>query len=125
MSTTTGAMTSEEAVCEAASSSHIQVVSFLLGDEKYGINIVNVQEIIRIDRITQMPHVPDHVRGLSNLRGHVIPIIDLRMSFALPATATTESSRIIVLSILDKTIGIIVDAVDEVLRVNESQIEPA
>jgi len=100
-----------------------QIVSFRLANEEYGVNIMHVQEIILIGQITEMPQVPEYVRGLINLRGHVIPIIDLRVRFGLEVTSATENSRIIVLNVNNKTVGITVDAVDEVLRINSDQIE--
>ena len=96
-----------------------QIVSFRLSNEEYGVDIMHVQEIILIGQITLMPQVPEYVSGLINLRGHVIPIIDLRVRFGLEATDHTEHSRIIVLNVNKKTVGIIVDAVDEVLRINQ------
>ena len=102
-----------------------QIVSFRLANEEYGVDIMHVQEIILIGQITQMPQVPEFVCGLINLRGHVIPIIDLRVRFNLDVTEHTEHSRIIVLNVNKKTAGIIVDAVDEVLRINPDQIESA
>lgn len=102
-----------------------QIVSFRLSNEEYGVDIMHVQEIILIGQITLMPQVPEYVSGLINLRGHVIPIIDLRVRFGLEATDYTEHSRIIVLNVNKKTVGIIVDAVDEVLRINQDQIESA
>jgi len=94
-----------------------------LGNEEYGVEIMQVQEIILIGQITEMPNVPAHVRGLINLRGHVIPVLDLRTRFELGPAATTVDSRIIVLNLEGKTIGVIVDAVDEVLRIHAEQIE--
>lgn len=102
-----------------------QLVSFRLANEEYAVYITHVQEIILIGPLTEMPQVPDYVRGLVNLRGHVIPIIDLRVRFTLPVHEPTEHSRIIVLNVHDKTIGIVVDAVDEVLRIHAEQVEPA
>ena len=102
-----------------------QIVSFRLAREEYGVDIMHVQEIILIGQVTEMPQVPDYVRGLINLRGHVIPIIDLRVRFGLEVSEQTEHSRIIVLNVNKKTIGIVVDEVDEVLRINSDQIEPA
>ena len=102
----------------------LQIVSFRLANEEYGVNIMNVQEIILIGRMTEMPQVPESVCGLINLRGHVIPIIDLRVRFRLNVTERTEHSRIIVLNIGKRTIGIIVDEVNEVFRINRKQIEP-
>ena len=100
-----------------------QIVSFRLTNEEYGIDIMRVQEIILIGHITEMPNVPPYVRGLINLRGHVIPIIDLRIRFGLGDTEPTEQSRIIILNHEARTVGIVVDAVDEVLRIDVEQIE--
>lgn len=102
-----------------------QIVSFRLADEEYGVDIMHVQEVILIGQITEMPQVPKYVRGLINLRGHVIPILDLRTRFDLVCGEETELSRIVVMNVSGKTVGIVVDAVDEVLRVRESQVEAA
>lgn len=102
-----------------------QIVSFRLANEEYGVDIMRVQEIILTGQITKMPEVPDFICGLINLRGHVIPIVDLRKRFGLAAAAATEHTRIIVANLGSKTIGMVVDAVNEVLRINENQIEPA
>ena len=99
-----------------------QIVSFRLGRETYGVDVLHVQEIILIGPVTQMPNVPAHVCGLINLRGHVIPVLDLRVRFSLGACEKTEHSRIIVLNVGAKTVGIVVDAVEEVLRINANQI---
>lgn len=101
-----------------------QIVSFKLADEEYGLDIMRVQEIILIGQITQMPQAPDYVRGLINLRGHVIPIIDLRKRFGLPDAEKCESQRIIVVNVGKRTIGIVVDEVDQVLRVKPEDVEP-
>ena len=101
-----------------------QIVSFRLANEEYGVDIMLVQEIILMGQITCMPQVPDYICGLINLRGHVIPIIDLRRRFGLPAADNDEHTRIIVVNVGSQTIGIVVDAVNEVLRVNPDQGEP-
>ncbi len=108
---------------DASCDSTFQIVSFRLANEEYGVEIMQVQEIILIGQITEMPNVGEHVRGLINLRGHVIPVLDLRTRFGLGASAPTDDSRIIVLNLAGKTIGVIVDAVDEVLRIQSQQIE--
>ncbi len=102
-----------------------QLVSFRLASEEYGVDIMDVQEIILIGHTTEMPGVPTHVRGLVNLRGHVIPIIDLRRKFGLEAAEPTDDSRVIVLNVENRTVGVVVDAVNEVLRAKLSDIEPA
>lgn len=103
----------------------LQIVSFRLANEEYGVDIMRVQEVILIGQITRMPQVPEYVCGLINLRGHIIPNIDLRVRFGLEITERTEHSRIIVLNVNKKVVGIIVDAVDEVLRIHPDQIESA
>ena len=100
-----------------------QIVSFRLASEEYGVNIMSVQEIILMGQITRMPEVPDYICGLINLRGHVIPIVDLRKRFRLDVAANDEHTRIIVVNVARKTIGMVVDGVDEVLRINSNQIE--
>ncbi len=100
-----------------------QIVSFRLANEEYGVEIMQVQEIILLGQITEMPNVCEHVRGLINLRGHVIPVLDLRARFDLGVGTMTNDSRIIVLNLAGKTIGVIVDAVNEVLRIHSEQIE--
>ncbi|QDU64744.1 Chemotaxis protein CheW [Planctomycetes bacterium Pan216] len=102
-----------------------QVVGFHLGDEQYGIEITKIQEIILVGEITRIPHVPVYIEGLINLRGSVIPIIDLRKRFGIEARAMTDDTRIIVVNVRNKTIGTIVDAVNEVIRISHEQIDPA
>lgn len=101
-----------------------QIVGFQLANEEYGLDIMKVQEIILIGAITKVPQVPEYVKGLINLRGHVIPIVDLRRRFGLAEAEQTEDARIIVVNVHKKMIGILVDAVNQVTRVTDDQIEP-
>jgi len=101
-----------------------QLVCFRIADEEYGIDIMQVQEIIRIDAITAVPGAPSYVSGIVNLRGNVLPVIDLRRRFGRESCRQSEQSRILVVEMEGKTTGLIVDAVSEVLRVPESSIEP-
>lgn len=101
-----------------------QVVSFQLSHEEYGLDIMRVQEIILMGQITEVPEVPAYIRGLINLRGKVIPIVDLRKRFGLEGADATEHTRIIVVNADGSTFGIVVDAVSEVLRLEADQIEP-
>jgi len=101
-----------------------QLVSFRIGSEEFGISIMKVQEIIRMQEITKVPQMPDFIEGVINLRGNVIPIVDLRKRFNLLITEKTNESRIVVVSVLDRVMGIIVDGVSEVLRLSDDQIEP-
>jgi purine-binding chemotaxis protein CheW len=102
----------------------MQLVSFTLAKELYGIEITKVREIILITEITRIPETPDFLKGLINLRSTVIPVIDLRVRFGLPVGELTDESRIMVIQACGKTIGIMVDAVSEVLRVKHDQIAP-
>lgn len=102
----------------------LQLVSFQLAHEEYGIEINKVREIILVGEITQLPQTPPYVKGLINLRSMVIPVVDLRMRFELSEAEPTDDTRIVVINIAGKTIGIIVDAVNEVLRVAKKQIAP-
>jgi purine-binding chemotaxis protein CheW len=102
----------------------VQLVSFRLAQEEYGIEITKVQEIILLGEITRVPQTPDYIKGLINLRNMVIPIVDLRLRFGLPQEEPTGDTRIMVINVHGKTIGMIVDAVSEVLRVARDQIVP-
>jgi len=102
----------------------MQLVSFRLGQEEYGVEITKVQEIILMGEITRVPQVPPYIKGLINLRSTVIPILDLRLRFGLPPQEPTDETRIVVLNVQEKTIGMIVDAVNQVLRINRDQIAP-
>ena len=101
-----------------------QLVVFDLANEVYGINIGTVQEIIRMQTVTYVPDAPDFVEGVINLRGRVIPVVDLRKRFGLPVTEATPESRVLVVDIAGNDIGVIVDAVTEVQRIPEASIEP-
>ena len=102
----------------------IQLVGFRLDNEDYAIAITKIQEIILMKPITRIPQVPDFIEGLINLRGSVIPIVNLRKRFGLPARQVDDETRTIVVNIHDKTVGCIVDAVTQVMRINRDQIQP-
>lgn len=101
-----------------------QLVVFDLADEAYGVNIGTVREIIRMQEITQVPRTPDYVEGVINLRGKVIPVIDMRKRFGFPVAEHTKDTRIVVIDIGGADIGATVDAVTEVLRLGKDSIEP-
>lgn len=103
----------------------IQVVSFKLGSEEYGVDIAQVQEINRMVAITHVPRAPQFMEGVINLRGQLIPIIDLRARFGMPRAEHTKSTRIVVTEIGAKRVGMVVDSVSEVLRLALDQIEEA
>src|SRR5207244_3383058 len=108
----------------AANGDEQQLVVFQLGAELYGVEIARVHEIIRLQTVTRVPHAPAFVEGVINLRGKVIPVVDLRRRFGLPLADHTRASRIVVVEIGDQVVGIVVDGVSEVLRVNKGTIEP-
>lgn len=102
-------------------------LTFRLGDEEYGLEILKVQEIIQIQAITKVPRTPEYVRGVINLRGKVIPVVDLRRKFGLPAIPDTEKTCIIVVQIhqgdATVTMGVLIDEVKEVLDIAAGNIE--
>jgi purine-binding chemotaxis protein CheW len=102
----------------------IQLVGFKVNEEEYGIDILNVQEINRMMDITRVPNAPEFVEGVINLRGKVLPVVDLRKRFGLERKEYDKHTRIVVVELVGKTIGCIVDAVSEVLRIPSNVIEP-
>lgn len=103
-------------------------LTFVLGRESYGIQVVRIREIIRFTTITAVPQMPDYVRGVINLRGKIIPVIDLRTRFALGAAETTERTCIVVVQVEGeggkcRTLGLTVDAVEEVVNVTVADVE--
>jgi len=106
------------------SSSILQLVSFVIENEEFGVNILKVQEIIRSVSITRVPKSPDYVAGVINLRGKIVPVIDLRKRFSLKPKEADKDTRIIVVELDDKVVGFLVDKVKEVIRVESEIIEP-
>ncbi len=101
-----------------------QLVIFELANEFYGINIAVVESIIKMQSITQLPQTPNYVKGVTNLRGSVLPVIDLRTRFALEVKEDTRQTRIIIVTMGSIKVGVIVDGVSEVLRISDDLIEP-
>jgi purine-binding chemotaxis protein CheW len=102
----------------------LQVVSFRVGNEEFGLDILRVQEIIRVQDLTRVPNSPDFVDGVINLRGKVIPVIALRKRFGLPDQVHDQQTRIVVLEVQNMVLGFIVDSVSEVLRIPTSTVAP-
>lgn len=107
------------------SSEEMQLVTFVLGQESFGLDIMNVQEIIRIPAITVIPQAPAYVEGITNLRGNILPVIDTRSRFGMNKSERDISSRVIVVDVRGSKVGLSVDAVSEVLRVESNRIEAA
>jgi purine-binding chemotaxis protein CheW len=101
-----------------------QLVIFELAKESYGVDIAVVESIIKLQTITKVPHAPSFVEGVTNLRGKILPVIDLRRRFNLPSQEGNKDSRIIVISVNDTGMGMVVDGVSEVLTISDKDIEP-
>jgi purine-binding chemotaxis protein CheW len=113
---------------EAAASARQQVLTFVLGEETYGVDILRVQEIRGWSAVTKIPQSPAHVLGVLNLRGSIVPIVDLRMRLALERAEYTSVTVIIVLSVASgsgrRDFGVVVDGVSDVVDVNEADVRP-
>lgn len=103
----------------------IQLVSFSLAQEEYGVDVLKVREIIRMPSITRVPNTPHYVEGVINLRGKVIPIISMRKRFSLSEAEYDKQTRIMVMDVGGELMGFIVDAVSEVIRISGSEIQPS
>jgi purine-binding chemotaxis protein CheW len=115
---------STESAAQGAASDLIQLVTFTIGDEEFGVDILKVREINRMMDITRVPKSPHYVEGVVNLRGKVIPVIDLRKRFDMEPRESDKETRIVVVEVDSKTIGFIVDSVSEVLRIPADTVEP-
>ncbi len=103
----------------------IQLVTFRLKDETYGINVMQVQEVLRVAEIAPVPGAPHYVLGIINLRGNVVTVIDTRVRFGLPSSEINDLSRIIVIESEAQVVGILVDSVAEVVDLHISEIDSA
>ncbi len=108
----------------AVESNVVQMVSFMLEDIEYGIDILQVHEIIRIPEITRLPNTPPYIKGVINLRGSVVPVVNMRERFGLPPGVQGEQTRIIVIESGEKLIGLWVDSVYQVVRLPLANIDP-
>ena len=99
-------------------------LTFVLSDEEYGLEILKVREIISVMEITPVPQTPDFIKGVINLRGKVIPVVDLRLKFGMPEKSYTKETCTIVVDVRGLLMGIVVDTVSEVLDIADSDIEP-
>ncbi|MCK9236725.1 chemotaxis protein CheW [Thiopseudomonas acetoxidans] len=103
----------------------LQWVTFRLDDETYGINVMQVQEVLRYSEIAPVPGAPSYVLGIINLRGNVVTVIDTRQRFGLPSAEITDNTRIVIIEADKQVVGILVDSVAEVVYLRESEIETA
>ena len=100
-----------------------QVVGFRIGDETYGVRIASVREIVRVPEITNVPNAPEMIEGVINLRGRIIPVMDLRKRFGNSPVAPDKKNRILVVELENKLLGLIVSSASEVLKIPPSEIE--
>jgi purine-binding chemotaxis protein CheW len=106
-------------------SDHLQCVTFTLEEETYGMNVMQVQEVLREVEVAPVPGAPDYVLGIINLRGNVVSVIDARTRFGLPPRQSNELTRIIVIEAQHQIMGILVDSVAEVVDIQSNEIEVA
>lgn len=98
---------------------------FGLGKEEYAINILAVQELCGYSRVTQLANTPDYFKGVVNLRGIIVPLIDLRIHFSFPEASYNDSTVVIMITLSGKTTGIVVDSVADVVTLDSAQVKPA
>jgi len=103
----------------------LQLVTITLDREEFGIPIGQVREVIRVSEITRVPQAREHVRGVTNLRGRILAVIEIRTRMGLPPAEITPRSRVVVVGVHDRTLGILVDGVSQVVKVPEKTIAPA
>ena len=100
-----------------------EYLTFALGDEEYGVDILKVQEIRRYDAVTRLPDAPDYIKGVINLRGIIVPVFDMRLKFRLAKAEYNALTVMIVLSVASRVVGIVVDSVSDVVRLGAEQIQ--
>lgn len=103
----------------------LQWVTYKLGEETYGINVMQVQEVLRHTEIAPVPGAPDYVLGIINLRGNVVTVIDTRSRFGLPSSDISDNTRIVIIESDDQVVGILVDSVAEVVYLRSSEVDSA
>ena len=113
-----------QAARQATAEEMKQLISFTIGDEEYGLELLRVKEVIRMRQVTWLPKAPSCVKGIINLRGDVIPIVDLRDRFGLQTIENTATTRVIVVEVEGRLVGVVVDSASQVVRVPADQFEP-
>jgi len=103
----------------------LEALAFKLGNEEYGIKILKVQEIRGYEAVTRIASAPDHVKGVVNLRGTIVPIVDMRIKFKLGEPTYNQFTVVIILNIQDRVVGMVVDSVSDVISLTAEQIKPA
>ncbi|MYL24651.1 chemotaxis protein CheW [Vreelandella massiliensis] len=114
-----------DAVLAAAEAENREFLVFSLGDEEYAIDILKVQEIRGYENVTRIANAPDFIKGVTNLRGVIVPIVDLRIKFHLDSVEYGGQTVVIVVNVADRIVGIVVDGVSDVMTLTPEQIKPA
>nr|WP_092008107.1 chemotaxis protein CheW [Polaromonas sp. OV174] len=109
----------------AGAAKALEFLSFTLGQEEYGIDIQKVQELRGYEAVTRIANAPDHIKGVVNLRGIIVPIIDMRIKFKLGAPSYDQFTVVIILNIANRVMGMVVDSVSDVITLTPEQIKPA
>ena len=102
-----------------------EYLTFTLGDEEYGVDILKVQEIRGYDTVTKIPDAPDFIKGVINLRGTIVPVLDMRVKFRLGKVEYNDFTVMIILNVANRVVGMVVDGVSDVMQLNAEQIRPA
>lgn len=103
----------------------VEFLSFMLGEEHYALDIMSVKEIRGYESVTKIAHAPSFIKGVINLRGDIVPIVDLRMKFAVGTATYNEFTIVIMLNVFERIVGIVVDAVSDVIKLSAEEILPA
>lgn len=119
------AMDASPAETAPAPGPELHLLTFVLGREEFGIPVTQVREVIRVADITRVPHAPAHVRGVANLRGRILAVVELRSRLGLPPADLTPRSRVVVVEVRGCVLGLLVDAVRQVTKVPEASVVPA
>jgi purine-binding chemotaxis protein CheW len=114
-----------QAIVKHQTAASSQFLTFLLDQQEYGLELFKIQEIRGYAPVTPIPNVPAHVRGVMNLRGTVLPVVDLRMKFHLPPIEYNKFTVIVIAMVADKMVGLLVDAISDVLQVAQEAMRPA
>jgi purine-binding chemotaxis protein CheW len=108
-----------------APAAELHLLTFTLDREEFGIPVTQVREVIRVSEITRVPQAPAHVRGVANLRGRILAVVELRSRLGLPPAELTPRSRVVVVEVRERVLGLLVDAVSQVTKVPEASVAPA
>ena len=117
-------VSSQEKLLAASVGESKEYLTFMLGEEQYGLAIIQVKEIRGYEPVTKIANAPDFIKGVINLRGDIVPIVDLRVKFKVSEATYNEFTIVIMLNVQDRIVGIVVDSVSDVINVTEEEVHP-